>query len=65
MKNYFLSTALIALVAFSTGCVASRNFREVKIIKDADGKITSTEYIERQEQRTTEMPFTYRHLNTQ
>lgn len=65
MKKYLLFTVLLALVSISTGCVASRNFREVKVIKDAGGKIVSTEYIERQEQRTTEIPFTYRYLNTQ
>ncbi len=65
MKNYFLFAVLMVLVSISTGCVASRNFREVKVTKDASGKIISSEYVERQEQRTSEKPFTYRYLNTQ
>ena len=64
MKKLLL-LIVTALVVISTGCVASKNFREVKVIKDASGKIVSTEYIERQEQRTSETPFTYRYLNTQ
>ena len=65
MKKCVLPAALSAIIALSTGCVASKNFREVKVTKDAFGKVTSTEYIERQEQRTSEMPFSFRYLNTQ
>lgn len=53
------------LLPLLSGCVVSRNFREVTVTKDASGKIISTEYIERQEQRTSEMPFTFRALNNQ
>lgn len=65
MQKLILISALAATIAISAGCVASKNFREVKIIKDSSGKIVSTEYVERQEQRTSEMPFTYRYINTQ
>ncbi|MEI8207258.1 MAG: hypothetical protein WCG03_10305 [Kiritimatiellales bacterium] len=42
---------LLALLAVSSGCVATRNIREVRVQKDADGKVIKTECIERQEQR--------------
>ncbi len=42
---------LLALLAVSSGCVATHTVREVTVQKDADGKVIKTECIERQEQR--------------
>lgn len=53
---------LITVVALSSGCVASHNIREVKIQKDANGKVIGSEYIERQEQGVSAMPFHFKHL---
>jgi hypothetical protein len=53
---------LIAMAAVSSGCVASKNFREVVIQKDASGKVIGSEYTERQEQRVSVMPFDFKYL---
>jgi uncharacterized protein YceK len=51
-KEAFMQKILVlfALTVVFSGCAATRSIREVRIQKDAEGKVTGTEYVERQEQ---------------
>ncbi len=52
--NKLIIAALIGAVC--TGCVVTYRTSEVKVRKDAEGKVTGVEYIEREEQRVSELP---------
>lgn len=54
---------LLVLLAVSSGCAGTRSIREVRIQKDADGKVIGTEYVERQEQRGFARRFDLKKLN--